>query len=34
MRFDELRVSAEFLARGDCVEQRFTAANRADRAEI
>jgi hypothetical protein len=31
MRFDELRVSAEFLAQGDCVEQRFTAANLTDR---
>ena len=31
MRFDDLRVSAEFLARSDCVEQRFTAANLTDR---
>jgi formylglycine-generating enzyme required for sulfatase activity len=31
MRFDELRVSAEFLAQDDCVEQRFTAANLTDR---
>ena len=31
MRFDELRVRAEFLAQGDRVEQRFTAANLTDR---
>lgn len=27
MRFEELRVDAEFLAHEDCVEQRFTAVN-------
>jgi hypothetical protein len=27
MRFDELRVEAEFLAGDDCVQQRFTAVN-------
>ena len=31
MRFDELRVVAEFLAHDDCVEQRFTAVNLTER---
>jgi hypothetical protein len=31
MRFDELRVQAEFLAREDSVEQRFTATNLTDK---
>jgi hypothetical protein len=31
MRFDELRVDAEFLTGGDFVEQRFTAINLTDK---
>lgn len=31
MRFDELRLNAEFLAGEDCVEQRFTATNLTDK---